>query len=155
MTNSLNFINSKGGASASNYYQLEGSLLGELLPKEDIWKEFNDQNNEETWRYRREHSHLTIGMWSTAATAVGSDEDKISFTNEMAKFYEYDEDADFFGLILDTENLEDTLHNEMYFDQFLAWFGVSLMRTFCNVIENLDNLKRTQRNRNQPIRFYS
>lgn len=142
LTNSLNFINSKGGASASNYYQLEGSLLGELLPKEDIWKEFNDQNNEETWRYRREHSHLTIGMWSTAATAVGTDEDKIDFTNEMAKFYEYDEDANFFGLIRDTVNLEDTLHNEMYFDQFLAWFGVSLMSgTFCNVIENLDNPK--------------
>ena len=142
LQNALTFINSKGGASASNFYQIEGEKAGVLVPADDKWLEFNDADNEETWRYRREHSHLTIGMWSTAATAVGTDDDKIDFTNEMAKFYEYDEDANFFGLIRDTVNLEDTLHNEMYFDQFLAWFGVSLMSgTFCNVIENLDNPK--------------
>lgn len=142
LTNALTFINSKGGASASNFYQIEGDKLGTLIPAEDIWTDFNDQENEETWRYRQEHSHLTIGMWSTVATAVGTNQDKIDFSYEMAKFYENSVDADFFGLINDPENLEDTLHNEMYFDQFLAWFGVSLMSgTFCNIIENLNNPK--------------
>ncbi len=142
LNNALNFINEKGGAKASNFYQIEGDKLGTLVPAEDKWKEFNDEKNTETWRYRQEHSHLTIGMWLTAAIAVGTDEDKKDFSQEMAKFYEYKADADFFGLIHDPENLEDTLHNEMYFDQFLAWFGVSLMSgTFSNILDDLDHPK--------------
>ena len=58
----------------------------------------------------------------------------------MGKFYE---GGDYFGLAKDTSAaLEDTLHNEMYFDQFLAWFGTSLMSgTFVNVIDAIDNPK--------------
>lgn len=138
LKNALKFINDKGGPSAANFYQIEKA--GELLPAEDKWKEFNDSNNESTWRYRREHSHLTIGMWATAAMAVGEASDRIAFSEEMAKFYE---GGDYFGLAHDTSAaLEDTLHNEMYFDQFLAWFGTSLMSgLFVNVVDAVDNPK--------------
>jgi Endoglucanase Y len=138
LKNALKFINDKGGPSAANFYQIEKA--GELLPAEDKWKEFNDSKNESTWRYRREHSHLTIGMWATAAMAVGEASDRIAFSEEMAKFYE---GGDYFGLAHDTSAaLEDTLHNEMYFDQFLAWFGTSLMSgAFVNVVDAVDNPK--------------
>ena len=138
LKNALKFINDKGGPSAANFYQIEKA--GELLPAEDKWKEFNDSKNESTWRYRREHSHLTIGMWATAAMAVGEASDRIAFSEEMAKFYE---GGDYFGLANDTSAaLEDTLHNEMYFDQFLAWFGTSLMSgLFVNVVDAIDNPK--------------
>ena len=138
LKNALTFINGKGGATASNFYQIENA--GELLPADDIWAEFNDSENENTWRYRREHSHLTIGMWSTAALAVGESADRIAFSEELGKFYE---GGDYFGNAVDpTGGLEDTLHNEMYFDQFLAWFGASMMSgTFVNVIDAIDNPK--------------
>lgn len=139
LKNSLTFINGKGGASAANYYQLENP--GELLPEKDIWTDFNDNKNPDTWRYRREHSHLTIGMWATAAVAVGESADRIAFSEEMGKFYE---GGDYFGLAVDSSgSLEDTLHNEMYFDQFLAWFGTAMMSgTFVNVIDAIDNPKQ-------------
>ena len=132
LKNALNFITEKGGAGASNFYQMDGALL----PESDVWK---DLNGGKISRNRREHSHLTTGMWATAALAVGSDEDKISFSTELAKFYEKD-DADYFGNAVDPlGGTEDTLHNEMYFDQFLAWFGASMLSgTFTNVLSNLD-----------------
>ena len=140
LKNSLAFINGKGGAAASNFYQIENP--GELLPANDIWTDFNDSKDSTTWRYRREHSHLTIGMWSTAALAVGQSADRIAFSEELAKFYE---GRDYFGNAVDpTGGIEDTLHNEMYFDQFLAWFGTSMMSgTFVNVIDAIDNPKAT------------
>jgi hypothetical protein len=72
--------------------------------------------------------------------AVGTDADKIAWSDEMSRFYNWKDSVDFFGLAVDTTgNLEDTLHNEMYFDQFLAWFGVSLMSgTWVNVAALLD-----------------
>jgi len=117
-----------------------------LVPAGDKWFEFNGKTDSSTWRYRQEHSHLTIAMWATAAMAVGTNEDKIAFSKELSRYYEHDSSATFFGLITDTTgNLEDTLHNEMYFDQFLAWFGASLMSgVFNNVIENLDNPKTNE-----------
>lgn len=138
LKNALKFINDKGGAGASNFFQIEN--MGELLPADDIWTDFNDSKNKDTWRYRREHSHLTIGMWATAAVAVGESKDRIGFSEELAKFYE---GGDYFGLANDTTGaLEDTLHNEMYFDQFLAWFGASMMSgTFVNVLDAIDNPK--------------
>jgi endo-1,4-beta-D-glucanase Y len=143
LENALAFIDSKGGAAAANYYQIEGDNLGLLVPAGDRWMEFNGGSDTTTWRYRREHSHLTIAMWTTVAMAVGTDEDKKAFSAELAKYYERDSAATFFGLIQDTTGgLEDTLHNEMYFDQFLAWFGASLMSgTFTNVVGNLDSPK--------------
>ena len=138
LKNALTFINSKGGAKASNFYQIEKA--GELLPADEKWTEFNNSKDTSTWRYRREHSHLTIGMWATAAMAVGEKADRIAFSEEMGKFYE---GRDYFGLAKDESGaLEDTLHNEMYFDQFLAWFGTSMMSgAFVNVIDAIDNPK--------------
>lgn len=131
---SLAFINDKGGASAANFFQMDGSLL----PEEDVWE---DMLGGTITRHRREHSHLTIGMWMTAAAAVGTKEDRAAFSMEMSKFYE--DDADYFGLSTDTSGLEeDTLHNEMYFDQFLAWFGTSLMSgVMNNIVENINTPK--------------
>ena len=133
LTNALTFIKKNGGAPASNFFQMDGSLL----PEDDVWK---DLNGSKITRPRREHSPLTIAMWSTAATAVGTQEDRQSFSNEMKKFY--DTDADYFGLAVDPSGFgEDTLHNEMYFEQFLAWFGMSLMTgVFCNMEQIIDSL---------------
>ncbi|MDR0516272.1 MAG: hypothetical protein LBH25_04435 [Fibromonadaceae bacterium] len=141
LSNALSFINSKGGPSAANFYQIQGQNKGELVPANDIWAQFNDETNQNTWRYRQEHSHLTVGQWLTAAMAVGTNEEKIAWSNEMAKFYDFGNRVSFFGNAVDpTGGIEDTLHNEMYFDQFLAWFGVSLMSgTWVNVVELLDN----------------
>ncbi len=135
LTNSLNFINVKGGPSAANFYQLNGNPL----PADDKWMQFNDETNQNTWRYRQEHSHLTVGQWLTAAMAVGTPEDKKAWSSKMAEFYDWENKVDFFGNAVDpTGGIEDTLHNEMYFDQFLAWFGVSLMSgTWMNIIDVL------------------
>jgi len=136
LTNSLTFIKGKGGPGEANFYKLNGELINN-----DKWTQFNDQNNSNTWRYRREHSHLTVGQWLTAAMAVGTDDDKIAWSSKMAEFYDWENKVDFFGNAVDpTGGIEDTLHNEMYFDQFLAWFGVSLMSgTWVNIIDVLDN----------------
>lgn len=133
LTNAMNFINSKGGAPAANFYQTDGNLV----PAEDIWDTWNDGA---TPRPRQEHSHLTIGMWATAAVAAGSDDDLKSFSTEMAKFYD-GEGKDYFGNAVDPlGGTEDTLHNEMYFDQFLAWFGASMMSgAFLNVVDAIDH----------------
>ena len=141
LDNSLEFINSKGGPSAANFYQLQGANKGELVPADDKWTDFNDDKNSNTWRYRREHSHLTVGQWLTVAMAVGDSADKVAWSSKMAEFYDWENKVDFFGNAVDpTGGIEDTLHNEMYFDQFLAWFGVSLMSgTWVNVVELLDN----------------
>ena len=138
LKNALTFINGKGGPSAANFYQIENP--GELLPADDIWTDFNDSKDSTTWRYRSEHSHLTVGMWATAALAVGESKDRIAFSEELGKFYE---GGDYFGNAKDpTGGIEDTLHNEMYFDQFLAWFGASMMSgNFVNVIDAIDNPK--------------
>ena len=137
LTNSLAFIKGKGGPDSANFYKLNG----DLLPETDKWTQFNDQNNKDTWRYRREHSHLTVGQWLTVAMAVGTDDDKIAWSSKMAEFYDWENKVDFFGNAVDPNGgIEDTLHNEMYFDQFLAWFGVSLMSgTWVNIIDVLDN----------------
>lgn len=135
LQNSMKFINSIGGAEAANFFQMDG----QLLPAEDVWK---DMVGGTITRHRREHSPLTISMWATAAMAVGTDDDKKAFSLEMAKFY--DKDADYFGLAVDPSGAEeDTLHNEMYFEQFLGWFGTSLMTgVFSNIIDDIDNPKQ-------------
>jgi endo-1,4-beta-D-glucanase Y len=154
LDNSLKFIKNKGGPDAANFYQLEGSNKGELLPFDDKWTQFNGENNSSTWRYRREHSHLTVGQWLIVPLAVGSDDDKKDWSKKMAEFYDWENKVNFFGNAIDpTGGVEDTLHNEMYFDQFLAWFGVSLMSgTWVNVIALLDNpVQNTEGITEQPF----
>jgi len=156
LENSLKFIKEKGGTDAANFYQLDGTKKGELLPADDKWTEFNDKNNPNTWRYRREHSHLTVGQWLTVAMAVGDSADKVAWSKKMAEFYDWENKVDFFGNAVDPTpgGIEDTLHNEMYFDQFLAWFGLSLMSgTWVNIVELLDNpVQNTEGITEQPFK---
>lgn len=125
LNNSYHFILNKGGSKAANFY----TMNGDLLPSDDIW--FFDNNHRS--RFRREHSHLTIGMWSTIISALQNHEFIKDFTSELLCYYD---GQDYWGL-LDTSNIspnctldsldEDIYHNEMYFDQFLAWFGAIML----------------------------
>ncbi|HSQ40645.1 MAG TPA: glycosyl hydrolase family 8 [Fibrobacteraceae bacterium] len=129
LTKSMNFLDSLGGASAANFYQLDGSLVCDTC-------HFVFDGGD-LMRPRQEHSHLTIGMWATAAMAAGTDSQREALSEEMQKFYA--EGNNFFGLATD-DNDEDTLHNEMYFDQFLAWFGTALMAgVYGNVLYDIAN----------------
>lgn len=116
ISRSYTFITKKGGAKACNFYQMNG----DLLPENDIWEFAGYQKT----RHRREHSHLTIGMWSTIPYALNT-LDITNYTNELLSFYE---NTTYWGLSIDPYgNEEDIEHNEMYFDQFLAWFGAIIL----------------------------
>ena len=108
---SMRFIKSPGNA---NFFQMNGAAVT------DSFKLGNGVT-----RPRTEHSHLTIGMWAAAAMASGGKSVADSFSAALLGFY--GPGNDFFGKAVDSVGLEDTLHNEMYFDQFLAWFGASLI----------------------------
>ncbi|NLE00913.1 MAG: hypothetical protein GX640_13685, partial [Fibrobacter sp.] len=124
LDNALKFIQSP---ERSNFFQMDGSFL----PDTDSFVLGN-----EVERPRSEHSHLTIGMWACAAIAAGTPELAESFSDELLKFYE--PGADYWGKSSDPEHGEDTLHNEMYFDQFLAWFGASMLSgVFTNIWEDM------------------
>ena len=125
----VNFIESKpeGGPAAANFYDIRG----ELLPVLDV--ETLSLGERNIIRKRREHSHLTAGMWAAAAMASGGPELAESYSASLLKFYK--SGTDYWGYAADPAGgTEDTLHNEMYFDQFLAWFGASILGgTFTNV----------------------
>lgn len=112
LTKAYEFIESAGGAEACNFYQMNG----QLIPAEDIW--IFDGNNKQ--RHRREHSPLTIGMWSIVPYAINATNIE-DYTNELLKYYN---DTTYWGL---TEGDETIYNNEMYFDQFLAWFGAIIL----------------------------
>lgn len=123
LKNAIDFIKSPENA---NFFQMDGNVV----PESDS---FTLGNN--VTRPRAEHSHLTIGMWACAAIAVGDAELAQAFSDELLKFY--DPGADYWGKSSDPNN-EDTLHNEMYFDQFLAWFGASMLSgIFTNLWDDL------------------
>ncbi len=123
LDNACKFI---GTPDRANFYKMDGSPL-------DLTDTFTLGNN--VTRKRSEHSHLTIGMWATAIMASKGKAAADSFSSELLNFYT--PGADFFGKAFDAAG-EDTLHNEMYFDQFLAWFGASLISgIFTNIYEDL------------------
>ncbi|MFW5812846.1 MAG: glycosyl hydrolase family 8 [Fibrobacterota bacterium] len=110
----------------ANFYQMDGTTL----PLTDTFELGNGE-----MRPRWEHSHLTVGMWACAAMGSGGPEAAEPFSEKLLSDF-YTEGADFFGKASDP-NGEDTLHNEMYFDQFLAWFGASIMSgVFTNLWED-------------------
>jgi endo-1,4-beta-D-glucanase Y len=112
----------------ANFFKMDGSQL----PAADTFTLGNGVR-----RFRSEHSHLTVGMWATAAIASKGIAAADSFSDELMRFYT--PGADYFGKENDPAG-EDTLHNEMYFDQFLAWFGASLISgIFTNVYEDLSD----------------
>ncbi|MBN1604206.1 MAG: hypothetical protein JW915_21530 [Chitinispirillaceae bacterium] len=114
--NAITFL---GGAENANFFQMDGSAVTDT---------FRLSNG--VLRNRTEHSHLTIGMWACAAMVAGGKDSAEAFSEEILKFYE---NGDYWGKASDPDN-EDTLHNEMYFDQFLAWFGASVLSgVFTNI----------------------
>ena len=143
LDNAMAFLREKGGAEAANFYQMDG----EVVPETDVWEEMNAGD---TYRSRREHSPLTIGMWAPVALISGTDAEKEELSNELLKYYE---GKGYWGHASSTEDYgtdivgpdgmkfyEDTLHNELYFDQFLAWFGASTISgNFVHVGQELDN----------------
>ncbi|MBN2527877.1 MAG: hypothetical protein JXR76_15920 [Deltaproteobacteria bacterium] len=112
-------------AHLANFYKMNG----EQVPKSDMW---NDLAGGTISRSRNEHSHLTIGMWAAAAMGMGDMNAAEAFSRELDEFYE---DGDVWGLKTDPSgNDEDLEHNELYFDQFLAWFGAAILNgNFCNI----------------------
>ncbi|MBN1577655.1 MAG: hypothetical protein JW913_13935 [Chitinispirillaceae bacterium] len=113
----------------ANFFQMDGSLPAPT----DSFKLGKQIEENKLMRPRREHSALTTGMWATAAMAAGGPQAAEPFSEELLRFYE---GADYWGRSSDPDN-EDTLHNEMYFDQFMAWFGASLISgVFTNLWED-------------------
>ncbi|MDR2594583.1 MAG: hypothetical protein LBC87_07425 [Fibromonadaceae bacterium] len=127
----INFLESKGGPSNANFFDMSGNLL----PASDT--ETLGLGKQNIVRTRREHSHLTMGMWAAAAMGSGGAALAESYSDELLKFYK--SGTDYWGYATDPAGgTEDTLHNEMYFDQFLAWFGASVLGgAFTNVWEDL------------------
>jgi endo-1,4-beta-D-glucanase Y len=137
LNNALNFLEQQaasGGTSnqpnspahLANFYQLNG----DQVPVTDVWTEFNGGNSQ---RSRNEHSHLTLGMWASAAIGTGGAGRAESFSRQLQTFYE---GGDFWGKSVDATGRGETIdNNEMYFDQFLAWFGaMTLNGNFCNIL---------------------
>ncbi|MDR2580353.1 MAG: hypothetical protein LBC85_05105 [Fibromonadaceae bacterium] len=125
------FLEGLGGPAAANFFEMNGNLL----PENDI-ERIADRT---IVRSRREHSHLTVGMWAAAAIGTGNVELAEKYSERLISFYE---GGDYWGNAIDptpgggrTINIsgvptlvpEDTLRNETYFDQFLAWFGASML----------------------------
>ena len=107
----------------ANFFQMDGSAVDETF----------ELGNGAT-RPRTEHSQLTVSMWATAVMAAAGADGCDPFSEELLSFYT--PGADFWGRPTDA-NGEDTLHNEMYFEQFLAWFGASLISgVFTNLWED-------------------
>jgi endo-1,4-beta-D-glucanase Y len=131
LDNAIKFLESKGGPGSANFFDMSGNLL----PAGDT--ETLGIGKQNIVRTRREHSHLTVGMWAAAAMGSGGATLAESYSDELLKFYKFG--TDYWGYATDPAGgTEDTLHNEMYFDQFLAWFGASMLGgVFTNVWEDL------------------
>lgn len=101
-----------GGIRGANFFTMDGFLL----PENDQWV----FDGGDRTRYRREHSPLTIGMWMIPYVLIGTEKEKNESIQELLRFYTPNQT--FWGKEHD-DHQEDILHNEMYFDQFLALFG--------------------------------
>lgn len=144
LSKSLAFLDAQGGASAANFYQLDGQkVCGSCV---FVF------NGTALQRPRQEHSHLTLGMWAAAAAGAGTTSQKQALSDELAKYYT--SGNNFFGRATDAAS-EDTLHNEMYFDQFLAWYGAAMLSgTYSNIIYDLENPPSAVRESNTKPSFH-
>lgn len=114
----------------ANFYRMDGSLV----PAEST---FTLNGTKGPSRSRREHSPLTVGMWACAAMGSGGADSADAWAAEMLKYHAAGSDV--WGLKTDPMGgVEDTAHNEVYFDQFLAWFGASILAgRFTNILADL------------------
>jgi endo-1,4-beta-D-glucanase Y len=130
LTKAINFL---GSPEKANFF----TMSGELLPNADI-DSISDGKGGKVPRPRRMHNHLTVGMWGIAAMAAGGVETAENYSNEFLKFY--DAGNDFFAHASDPAGGNDTLRCDMYYDQFLGWFGAAVFGgAFTNVWEDLKN----------------
>lgn len=119
----------------ANFYQMDGSLLS----ADSTWSLSGTAG---PVRPRQEHSHLTIGMWACAAMASSNSAVPAAWTTELLAHRD-SPTSDYWGWAVDPNatdavHAEDTAHNEMYFDQFLAWFGAAVLDgRFSNIWEDL------------------
>ncbi len=120
-----------GNPANANFYRMDGSLV----PVEST---FTLMGGEGPTRSRREHSALTVGMWACAAMASKDPAVRQAWAEKLLSFLDSPK-ADYWGHAVDPlGGAEDTLHNEVYFDQFLAWFGAAtLAGRFSNVWADL------------------
>lgn len=107
LTHAFDFLTSQGGITRANFFQMNG----ELVPASDLWVFDGGKKT----RPRREHSPLTIGMWSYPMGMMGN---HTACIHELLTFYE--PNATYWGKTTGDETVE---QNEMYFEQFLASFG--------------------------------
>jgi endo-1,4-beta-D-glucanase Y len=120
------------GPEAANYFEMDGRLL----PAGDY--EILGAGLRNIPRSRREHSHLTVSMWASAAIGTGNVALAERYSERLLQFYQ--PGTDYWGNAVDPTGgrmmrigsdsvlvTEDTLTNETYFDQFLAWFGAALL----------------------------
>ena len=121
--------------SSANFYQMSGSMVS----PDSTWSLSGTAG---PVRPRQEHSHLTIGMWACASMA--SSNSSVPATWATALLAHRDSPtSNYWGWAVDPNatdavHAEDTAHNEMYFDQFLAWFGAAVLEgRFSNIWEDL------------------
>ncbi len=120
-----------GSPANANFYRMDGSLV----PVEST---FALMGGDGATRSRREHSHLTVGMWACAAMVSRDPSVRQAWAEKLLTFLD-SPTANYWGHAIDPSGgTEDTLHNEVYFDQFLAWFGAAtLAGRFSNVWADL------------------
>lgn len=116
--------------SKANFFRMDGSLV----PAEST---FVLNGTKGPSRSRREHSALTVGMWACAAMASGGSDSADAWARELLRWHA--PGSDIWGLAKDPDGgIEDTAHNEVYFEQFLAWFGASVLAgRFTNILADL------------------
>lgn len=131
---SFDFIEAQGGPEAINFFDMAGNPVSA-----DSLFIFNAG---EKSRPRSELSHLTVGMWSLAAMGLSAADGDVSrvepYSEKLLSFWA--PDNYYWGHAVDPlGGIEDIEHNELYFDQFLAWFGASILSgTFVNILEVVD-----------------
>ena len=128
LDNAYSFI--ERNPSKADFFRMDGSLV----PAEST---FVLNGTKGPSRSRREHSALTVGMWACAAMASGGSDSADAWARELLRWHA--PGSDIWGLAKDPDGgVEDTAHNEVYFEQFLAWFGASVLAgRFTNVLADL------------------
>jgi endo-1,4-beta-D-glucanase Y len=129
----MNFLGAN--PALANFYQMDGNLVS----PDSIWSLSGGAG---CTRPRQEHSHLTIGTWACASMASSNPAIPAAWATELLAHRD-SPTSDYWGWAVDPNatdaiHAEDTAHNEMYFDQFLAWFGAAVLEgRFSNIWEDL------------------